>query len=111
MRKRYHVGGGGHGRGEWGLERCPRERSGPEPEIARSPRVPREEVGVESRLAGVAEEPCPAGTEGVRRVAAKEVLVVDPESDMVVCLGGARGCTTDEGNSQGRSECRTKRRS
>ena len=44
----------------------------------------------------------------MRRVAAAEVLVVDPESDMVVFLGGARGCTTDEGNAQGRGECRTR---
>ena len=44
-------------------------------------------MGAESRLAGVVEESCPAGAEAVRRVAAEEVLVVDPESDMVVCLG------------------------
>ena len=44
-----------------GLERCPQECSGLEPEIARSARVPTGEVGVDSRLAGVAEEPCPAG--------------------------------------------------
>ena len=37
-------------------------------------------------------------------------LVVDPESDMVVCLGGSCGCTTDERNSQGRGDCRTKER-
>ena len=93
-----------------GLERCPRERPDPEPEIARSARTSTGEVGAESRLAGVAEEPCPAGAEAVRRVAAEEVLVVDPESDMVVCLGGARGCTTDEVNLQGRGECRIRER-
>ena len=59
-------------------------------------------------LAGVAEEPCPAGAETVRRVAAEEVLVVDPVSDMVVLLRGARGCTMGESDSQGRSGCRTR---
>ena len=97
--------------GMGGLERCPRERPGPGPEIARSARVPTGEVGVESRLARVAEEPCPAGAEAPRRVAAVEVLVVDPDSNMVVYLGGARGCTTDEGNSQWRSEWWTRKRS
>ena len=108
MRKGLHVGGGGMvGGGGW-LERCPRERPEPEPEITRRARVPTGEVGAESRLAGAAEEPCPAGAEAVRCVAAAEVLVVEPESDMVVSLDGARGCTTDEGNLQGRSECRTR---
>ena len=67
-----------------GLERCPRERPGPEPAIARRANVPTGEVGAESMLAGVAEEPCPAGAEAVRRVAAEEVLVVDHVSDMAV---------------------------
>ena len=71
-----------------GLERCPRERPGPEPAITRRARVPTGEVGVESVLAGIAKEPCPAGAEAVRRVAGEEVLVVDPVSDMVVRLGG-----------------------
>ena len=79
--------GGGMVGGMEGLERCPRERPGPEPAIARRARVPTGEMGVESRLAGVAEEPCPAGAEAVRRVAAEEVLVVDPVCDMVVRLG------------------------
>ena len=86
------------------LERCPRERPGPEPEIARKARVPTGEVGAESKPAGAAEKPCPAGAEAVRRVASAEVMVVDPESDIVVRLGGAHGCSTDEGNSQGRGE-------
>ena len=94
--------------GMGGLERCPRERPIPEPEITRRARVPTGEVGAESKLAGAAEESCPAGAEAVRRVASAEVLVVDPESDIVVRLGGARGCMTDEGNSQGRGECRTR---
>ena len=68
-----------------GLERCPRKRPGTEPETARRARASTGEVGTESRLAGAAEEPCPAGAEAVRRVAAVEVLVVDPESYMVVC--------------------------
>ena len=72
----------------WGLERCPRERPGPEPAIARRTSVPTGEVGADSMLAGVAEEPCPAGAEAVRRVAAEEVLVVDPVSGIVVLLGG-----------------------
>ena len=46
-----------------GLERCPRERPGPEPAIARRASVPTGEVGADSMLAGVAEEPCPAGAE------------------------------------------------
>ena len=70
-----------------GLERCPRERPGPEPAIVRRASVPTGEVGAESMLAGVAEEPCPAGAEAVRRVAAEEVLVVDPVSDMVSFWG------------------------
>ena len=41
---------------------------------------------------------------------AAEVLVVDPRSDIVVRLGGACGCTTGEGNSQGRGECHTRER-
>ena len=102
------MGGGGHDRGMWGLERCPRKRPGLEPEIGLRARVPTWEVGAEYRLAGAAEESCPAGAEAVRRVAAAEVLVVDPESDMIVCLEGARRCTTDEGNAQGRGECRTR---
>ena len=93
-----------------GLERCPRERPGPEPEIARRARVATGEVGAESKPAGAAEELCPAGAEAVRRVVSAEFLVVDPESDIVVRLGGARGCTTDEGKSQGRGECRTRER-
>ena len=97
-------GGTVGGMGE--LERCPRKRPGPEPETARRARAPTGELGAKSRLAGAAEEPCPAGAEAVRRFAVVEVLVVDSESDMVVCLGEARGCTTDEGNSQGRGECR-----
>ena len=93
-----------------GLERCPRERPGPESAIARRAKVSTGEVGVEFVLAGVAEEPCPAGAEAVRRVAAEEVLVVDPVSDMVVRLGGARGCTMGESDSQGRGGCRTRER-
>ena len=93
-----------------GLERCPRERSGPKPAIARRARVPTGEVGVESVFAGVAEEPCPAGAVAVRRAAAEEVLVVGPICDMVVRLGGARGCTMGESDSQGRGGCRTRER-
>ena len=66
--------GGGHGWGMGGLERCPRKRPGLEPEIARRARVPTGEVGAESRLAGVAEEPCPARAETVRRVTAEDVF-------------------------------------
>ena len=102
--------GGGMVEGMGGLKRCPWEHSGPEPEIARRARVRTGEVGVASRLAGVTEEPCPARAEAVRRVAAEEVLVIDPDSDIVVRLGGARGCTTDESNSQGRGECRARER-
>ena len=91
-----------------GLERCPRERPGPEPAIARRASVPTGEVGADCMLAGVAEEPCPAGAEAVRRVAAEEVLIVDPVTDIVVRLGGARGCTMGECDSQGRSGCRTR---
>ena len=94
--------------GMGGLERCPRERPGPEPEIARRAGVPTGEVGAESKPAGAAEEPGPAGAEAVRRVASAEVLVFDPESEIFVRLGGSRGCTTDEGNSPGRGECRTR---
>ena len=94
---------------EW-LEWCPRERPGPEPAIARRASVPTGEVGAESMFARVAEEPYTAGAETVRRVAAEEVLVVDPVSDMVVRLGGARGCTMGESNSQGRSGCCTRER-
>ena len=72
-----------------GLERSPWERRGSEPEIARRVRVPTGEVGAESKPAGAAEEPCPAGAEAVRRVPSVEVLVVDPERDIVVRLGGA----------------------
>ena len=102
--------GGGMVGGMEGLERCPRERPGPEPAIARRSRVLTGEVGVESKLAGVAEEPCPAGAKAMRRVAAEEVLVVDPVCDMVVRLGGARGCTMGESDSQGRGRCRTRER-
>ena len=91
-----------------GLERCPRKRPVPEPAIARRASVPQGEVGADSMLAGVAEEPCPAGAEAVRRVAAEEVLIVGPVSDIVVLLGGARGCTMGESDSQGRSGCRTR---
>ena len=91
-----------------GLERYPRERPGPEPTIARRASVPTGEVDADSMLAGVAEEPCPAGAEAVRRVAPEEVLIVDPVSDIVVLLGGARGCTKGERDSQGRSGCRTR---
>ena len=79
-------------------------------EIARRARVPTGEVGAESKHAGAAEDPCPAGAEAGRRVVAAEVLVDDPGSDIVVRLGGARGCTTGEGNSQGKGECRTRER-
>ena len=103
------VGGGAVG-GMEGLERCPRKRPGSEPETVRRVRAPTGAVGAKSRLAGVAEEPCPAGAEEVRRVAAAEVLIVNSKSDMVVSLGGDRGCTTDEGNSQGRDGCRTRGR-
>ena len=71
-----------------GLERSPRECPGSKPEIARRARVPTGEVGAESKPAGAAEEPCPAGAEAVRRVASVEVLVVDPERDIVVRLEG-----------------------
>ena len=94
--------------GMGGLERCLRDRPGPEPAIARRASVPTGEVGTDSMLAGVAEEPCPAGAEAVRRVAAEEVLVVDPVSDIVVLLGEARGCTMGESDSQGRSAFRTR---
>ena len=96
--------------GMGGLGRCPPERPGPEPEIARRVRVPTGEVGAEPKPAGAAEEPCPAGAKAVRRFVSAEFVVVDPECDIVVRLGGARGCTTDEGNSQGRGECRTRER-
>ena len=109
-RKCLHVGGGGMVGGVGGLERCPRERPGPEPEIARRERLPIGKAGAESKPAGAAEEPCPAGAEAVRRVVSAEVLVVDSGSDIVVRLGGARGCTTGEGDSQGRGEYRTKER-
>ena len=105
------CGRGGGMVGEMGkLERCPRERPGPEPEIARRARVPTGEVGAKSKYAGAAEEPCPTRAEAVRRVVAAEVLVIDPGRDIVVRLGGARGCMTGEGNSQGRGECRTRER-
>ena len=57
-------------------------------EIARRARVPTGEVGAESKHAGEAEDPCPAGAEAGRRVVAAEVLVDDPGSDIVVRLGG-----------------------
>ena len=91
------------------LEQSPRKRPGPEPEIARRARVPTGKWAPKKH-AGAAEEPCPTGAETVRRVVAAEVLVVDPCSDIVVRLGGAHGCTTGEGNSQGRGECRTRER-
>ena len=91
-----------------GLERCLRERPGPEPAIARRASVPTGEVGADIMLAGVAEEPCLAGAEAVRRVAAEEVLIVGSVSDIVVLLGGARGWTMGESDSQGRSGCRTR---
>ena len=100
-----YVGRGGTIGGVGKLGRCPRERPGPEPKTARRDRASTGDVGAESRLAGAAEEPCAAGAEAVRRTAALEVLVVDPESDIV---GGTRGCTTGEGNSQGGGECRTR---
>ena len=90
------------------LERCPRERPGPESAIALRASVPTGEVGADSMLAGVAEEPCPAGAEAVRCVAAEEVLVADPVSDIVVLLEGARRCKMGESDSQGRSGCRTR---
>ena len=76
------------------LERCPRERPGPEPEIARRARAPTGGVGAESKYAGAAEEPCPTGAEAVRGVVAAEVLVVDPGSDIVV----RRDKTPDQGD-------------
>ena len=95
---------GGTGReermGEAG--RCPRERPGPIPEVAREDRVATGEVIAESRPMGAGEEPWPAVAEAVGRIAEMEFLVVaDPDSDSVVGPGGARGCTTIEGNSQG----------
>ena len=60
VRNCLHVGGGGMVGGMEGLERCPWERPGPEPEIARRARVPTGEVGAESKPAGAAEKPCPA---------------------------------------------------
>ena len=104
------TGDGMVGGGMEGLERCSRECPGPEPAIARRARVPTGEVGVECVLAGVAEEPRPAGAEAVRRVAAEEVLDVDPVNKMVVRLGGARGCTMGESDSQGRGGCLTRER-
>ena len=61
----------------------------------------------ESRPVGAAEELCPAGGKAVRRIAEVEVLVVDPEIDILVCLRGARGCTTGERNMQRRGVSRT----
>ena len=46
----------------------------------------------------------------MRRVAPEEVLVVDPVCDKVVRLGGARGCTMGENDSQGRGECHKRER-
>ena len=83
---------------------------GPGPEIIRRARVPTGKVGAESKPAGAAEEPRPAGAEAIRRVVSAEFLVVDPGSDIVVRLGGARGCATGEGNLQGRGECRARER-
>ena len=81
-----------------GLERCPRERPGLEPEIARRARVPTGKVGAKSKPEVAAGEPCPAGAEAV-----------DSESDAFVRLRGPRGCgTADEGNSHGKGECRTR---
>ena len=97
-------------RGMEGLERCPRERSVPEPAIARRARVPTGEVSAESERVGAAEEPCPAGAEAGRRVVAAEVFVDDPGSDIVVRLRGARGCATGESDLQGEGECRTRER-
>ena len=83
--------GGGTVRGMEGLERCLRKSPGPEPETTRRARTPTGEVGAESSHTGAVEEPYPAGAEAMRRVAVVGVLVVDPESDMGICLGGARG--------------------
>ena len=104
------VRGGGMVGGMGELKRCPRERPGPELEIARKARVPTGEVGAKSKHAGAAEDPCPAGAEAGRRVVAAEILVDDPGSDIVVRLGGARGDITGESDSQGRDECRTRER-
>ena len=83
--------GGGTVGGMGEVGRCPRKRPGPEPETARRDRAPTGEVVAESRPVGGSEEPCPAGAEAARRIAEGELLVVDPESDPVVCLRGARG--------------------
>ena len=93
-----------------GLGRCPRERPGSEPATARRASVPTGEVGAESKRAGAAEEPCPAGAEAGRRVVAAEVLVDDSGSNLVVRLRGARGYATGESDSQGGGECRTRER-
>ena len=93
-----------------GLERCPWERSGPEPPIPRRARVPTEEVGADFKRAGAAEGPCPAGAEVGRRVVAAVVLIDDEGSNMVVRLRGARGCAMGENGSQGGGECRTRER-
>ena len=104
------MGGGRHGRGDGGAGAVPSGASRSRARVARRSKVLTGEVGVESKLSGVAEEPCPAGAKAMRRVAAEEVLVVDPVCDMVVRLGGARGCTMGESDSQGRGWCRTRER-
>ena len=102
------VGGGGREERMREAGRCPRERPGPRPEVAREDRVPTGEVIAESRPMGAGKEPWPAVAEAVGRIAEMEFLVVaDPDSDSVVGPGGARGCTTSEGNSQGGGGCRT----
>ena len=82
--------------------RCPRERPVSGSEVARRDRVPTGEVVAESRPMGAGEEPWPAGAEAVGRIAEAEFFVVaDPESDILVGLGGTRRCTRGEGNSHG----------
>ena len=86
---------------------CPQERPETETETARRDRAPTREVVAESRPMGAGGEPWPAGAEAVSPIAEMEFLVVDPDSDIVVGLGGARGCTAGERNSQRGGECRT----
>ena len=88
--------------------RCLRKCHGPESEVARRERVLIGEVFDEFRPMGAGKKPWPAGPQAVGRIAeAMCFVVVDPENDIVVDLGGARECTRGEGSSHGGGECRT----
>ena len=110
VRNCLHVGGGGHGRGDGGAGAVPLGASWSRARDRPKSKGSHRGSGCRIQACWSSRRAVSGGAEAVRRVVSAEFLVVDPGSDIVVRLGGARGCTTDEGNLQGRGECRTRKR-